>query len=232
MTISALIPWRQPPGPEGEHRAQVWAYIRRLWDATGMDVVVGETDVEPFSTIPALNDAARKATGDYLALCGADQLPDPDHLCDVAEHLERTGAAWSTLYSATAYYGQGDTTLILAGIVAPETRHPARVDRVCKGSVLLRRDAWLDIGGFDERFTAGWGWDDDAYLAALGTLHGVSALDPQRTLFELWHDLGRRDMSTTNPNRRRYEQHYLPAIGDPVRMREVVGPPLTEVTQR
>jgi hypothetical protein len=51
-------------------------------------------------------------------------------------------------------------------------------------AIAIRRDAWDQLGGFDERFR-GWGWEDMAFQSAACSLVGHERIEGD--VFHLWH---------------------------------------------
>jgi hypothetical protein len=225
VTLAVLVPWHQAPGPIGAHRARVWEYLRGEWAKTGVHVVAGSdpkvAQTGRFSVSRALNNAAKHVPDDVdmFALYGADHLPPLDTLVWAVEALERQ--PWTPLHRGIYYANEDSTRALLEG--ETDTGHLVWrfEDALCPGVLAIRRGAWEYIGGMDEAFS-NWGFEDSALVLALQTVFPipVATLPP---LFELWHPAAARDLSPSNPNRQRYEQHYLPAIGDAERMMRVAN---------
>lgn len=196
--FSVLIPWR---GGDPQ-RERVWGFIRSQWDVLadkhGLEIVVGEpTDMYgPFNCSSALNNAYRASTRDNLIMFGADCLPDEEAIFEAAARLDR-GEPWVPVFKETDYFNKDTTDLILAGEDIdshdpdPEFHVPFQT-----GVIALKRYAYYNAGGFDERFI-GWGAEDSAFRLTLYRLYGDS--EPvNRTLRCLWHESGHRSMSPNN----------------------------------
>lgn len=221
MSLAVLVPWHQTPTPTGAHRARVWNYLRGEWIRAGVNVVAGSdpqaVETGRFSVSRALNNAAKHAPDDVtmFALYGADHLPDLDVLRWAVERLEHQ--AWTPLHRGIHYATAETTEALLLGRIGQAGLDWRYEDALCPGVLAVRREVWDYIGGMDEGFT-GWGYEDSALVLALQTLAPAPHPGQLTPLFELWHPEDARDLSATNPNRERYEQLYLPAVGDPDRM--------------
>lgn len=223
--ISVLVPFGASDDMAGVHRARVWAWCRRRWaqmlaraaqDAApyplhelvvGTDPLFGKPDSnrrDPhqrlFSVARALNDAARRATGDHFLLFGADHVPDPAAVIWATHQLR--AFAFARIYDRVAYATEAATQIILSNTSFPLDAadwhmHPAP----CPGVLGVRRSAFEKAGGLDERYE-GWGYEDTAFLDTLAATHhnglrgtmGPSGL----ILRELWHDPGKRDLGGRN----------------------------------
>lgn len=217
VALSVLIPYR----PDGGHRDRLWRYLKQRWEATGYEVVECHDPVEdaPFSFARAINASIKEATGDAVAIFGADHLPDRWLLDDMAAQLAHH--PWAMPYGRVSYATENTTEALLAGQIGDSELEWGASAEVCKGIWFLHRDILADLNGLDPLFE-GWGWGDDAFNDVLATFH-PGPRQGNATLRELWHPSGWRDLSDTNPNRARYETLYRPARGNPAAMREVLA---------
>jgi glycosyltransferase involved in cell wall biosynthesis len=102
----------------------------------------------------ARNAAAATATGDVLVFVDADVVASPDT-------LERTARTFSADPHVTAVFGAYDDDPGAAGFVSQyKNLAHSYIHRISKGAAktfwagfgAVRRDAFLSVGGFDERF--------------------------------------------------------------------------------
>lgn len=225
--ISVLVPFGATPDRAGAHRAAVWRYCSRQWDAMrnrglideviiGVDPLFGREDQarssraswvgdepyarRPFSVARALNDAARHAHGDHFLLFGADHVPDPKAI-EWACHQLR-GYAFARIYDRVAYATEAATRIVLSNLSFPlEAADWREVSAPCPGVLAVRRSAWDKAGGLDERFE-GWGYEDTEFLDRLVRVHqnGLrGSMGPSGyVLRELWHDPSSRDLAGRN----------------------------------
>lgn len=227
--ISVLVPFGATDDMAGVHRRRVWAWCRRRWAqmlaraaqdsapyplhelVVGTDPLFGkrrtyhpadETSLteHPFSVARALNDAARRATGNHFLLFGADHVPDPAAVIWATHQLR--AYAFARIYDRVAYATEAATQIILSNTSFPLDAadwhmHPAP----CPGVLGVRRSAFEKAGGLDERYE-GWGYEDTAFLDTLAATHhnGLrGTMGPSGFILrELWHDPGKRDLDGRN----------------------------------
>lgn len=200
LNVSVLIPYRS----DGGSRERVWDYILPEWEQTGLDICVGsDSGVGPFNCAMAQNNAFRQSKYDVLAMFGADQLPHMKAIHDGVNILKE-GWDWLPIMSETAYYSRQATEMILKG------RDPYRTPLdnklpYCTGIVMLTREAYVEVGGMDERFV-GWGFEDTAFRQTLTGRFGHSPC-PSNVLRCLWHETPNR--TEGSPNSKLMED-YIP----------------------
>lgn len=179
--ISILLPWRS----NDPHRIAAWEFNRQRWARLGIELCVsddGRTD-GPFSLARAVNRARRQATGEILAIFGADHIPpDRDRLEWLYAKLTRH--PWTAVYASTRIFSPASTARVLRG-ETPGAGMESLFIGMCEGIVALRASVWDDVGGMDERFE-GWGAEDTAFKVMLRALH-PDAGDGHGEAWALWH---------------------------------------------
>jgi len=109
----------------------------------------------------ARNAGARRACGDVVVFTDSDCVPEPAWLARLL-----TGFRDADTVGVGGSYGMGDDASLLARliheeIVARHGRFGDEVDFLGSFNVAYRRDAFHDVGGFDETFLRASGEDND-----------------------------------------------------------------------
>jgi hypothetical protein len=189
MTIPVLVPWR----PDGGRRDDLWRYVRRSFWSTlpGFRIVTGRSPGGPFNRSAAVNDAAALA-GNWRVAVIADNdtwVPPAQLLAavDTATKSQRLTAAFSRVVELSRDYTDGllDGSASLADFNIDWVRTEAL--GVQSSMLVVPRELWNNIGGFDEKFAGGWGGEDNAFWRAASILAG----EPMRVpgcAFHLWHE--------------------------------------------
>lgn len=239
--ISLLVPFRD----DGEHRARVWDWLRRYWEASlDAEIIVGHYDGVPFSKARAVNEAATRATGTVYVVLDADAYLPAETIQECAgiiEHQKR----WFVPYTRLYRLGEAYTLELLDTDPATPIPLPPAEDLLDTGprnqsggahqhgamAQIMSREAFDTVGGFDPRFDRGWGSEDTSFLRSLDTLWTEHEIMPGYVA-HLWHArIGENDGGKT----RRWQgqkrlgankwlgRRYRQAYGDPVAMRKLIG---------
>lgn len=184
MTVSVLVPWR----PDGGHRDQAWAWVRRWWAALRPDwqIVTGTCRDGPWVKATAVADALSEAGGDILVIADADVIC---HGVDLAVEAVERGAPWAVPHGKVYRLTELATAAVLdgnrPGSVAGSTTQPPYLG-LCGGGIAALPRAVYEQVPLDPRFV-GWGGEDESWALALNTLAGK----PWRgtaPLYHLWHE--------------------------------------------
>jgi len=139
----------------------------------------------PYSRAWALNAGGRAAVGEVLVLHDNDLLI-PEHYA--SEILARVAEGYEVvdLKRFIFYLNETDTEGLLSGDISLGDGTPERVLQNAKGgSLAITRQAYWELGGFDEGFV-GWGGEDDEFWERAQT----RSVWPYgyMPLIHLWHD--------------------------------------------
>jgi N-terminal domain of galactosyltransferase len=154
----------------------------------------------PFNKSWGFNVGARQIDRGLLLFADADLLLAPKALLQ-SVRLCRSRVAAANPFDRLIDLDETESARICAGNAAPDwargdgsnTRRDNEVLNFCGGAFMIRRDVFLTIGGFDERFL-GWGGEDDAMAFKLRRSSQVLGQVEGSTAQHLWHA---QDDSTT-----------------------------------
>jgi len=185
--VVTLIPWR---GGD-ERREWCWDVTRPSLEVLGFPIFTGDAP-GPWARAHAVNAAARTAGSWDVALIGdCDTIPDAASIRRaIAWVLDTRGGARP---HAERWMTTKEGALVLAqrgprGLNHDTSRsaRPRHIGRMFAGGGLLvvHRDAWETVGGYDESFV-GWGYEDSAMTLALLTQTAWHRLPGEA--WHLWH---------------------------------------------
>jgi len=180
------------------------------------------------------NLGARAATGEYLALINNDARADshwlralvetleaePDVACAASKILDREGRTIDFVGPAMNLYGRA--LQVDEGLPAIPGTHdePRELLAPCGGAMMIRRDVFWEVGGFDEDYVA---YFEDLDLGWRLWLYGYRVLFvPQAIVYHRQHQTGsgfpveqRYALSEANALRtviKNYEEDHLRAV--------------------
>ena len=191
--VAILVPRKA----DGGQRDAVWAWLKTRWQANLPQAQIVEGESDPFNRARSINSAAQAAQGaDVFVIVDADSWCDPAAVkAAIAGGLDYQ-LPWTPGYklteAATADLLRRDPlgTRLTRSWVASRLDEPPHTH--LSGVVVVTREAFEAVGGFDERFT-GWGFEDTAFIYALdnaaGRPSGSGCANPRGTaaLIHLWH---------------------------------------------
>lgn len=188
MAISVLFPYRGDDGP----RDVLFAWVLRWWRThfPQAEICVGRNFYTPFNRGAARNDAFEQSSGLVVIVADADTVPTVVGVrAAIADVVE--ARCWSIPYAEERYY---NLTEAATQHVLQEYRDsipepgPGDYDHKITswaGCLVIPREAWLKVGGYDERFV-GWGYEDNAFMVKLDRLWGPHRREDSYCC-HLWH---------------------------------------------
>lgn len=213
MRAAVVVPY----SPTDQYRQDAWRYVRAHLVEDYGEPIVGWM----FSKAASVNALVRGSDADVLIIHDADSYVD-NAVLDEAVRIVLSGRAqWVVPHGMVYRLGKGSTQRWM------ETGDPA-TRAICRavyqgpaggGIVVLSRQAFDTVNGMDERFTD-WGWEDQAWGRALGTLCGPY-VRLGADLTHLWHPPAVLD-STPSAAMRAHYQRYKAATFHPRMMRALV----------
>lgn len=229
--LSICVGWRDQPSRSGlSSRGVIWDWLADRYRALIPEAEIVVSDDErygKFNRAAARNRAVEKASHDLILVVDADVLFHRAQIDQAIDAVIYEDAKWVTPYTLYLKADQFQTKAILAqppdiDVPLPErdARHWSTLTGTA-GLMLVTREAWDTVGGYDETFT-GWGWEDFAIVVALETLvHGVVRTEG----FALHLDHERLPSAKRIREKSQMEVLYRPYIehhGDPDALRAVL----------
>jgi glycosyltransferase involved in cell wall biosynthesis len=208
--ISILVPFHCPK--EGDQRIENWNWLKRYWKChlPGAEIVEGNDwqailhDV-PFSKSVAVNNAARKATGDIYVIVDADGYIDAEAVLEAADKIREARRhghkLWFVPYRWFYRLTEEHSRKLLRSnpcfphkFSTPPSLHCIQSTDGSQhghwygaGIQIMPKEAFWEVGGWDERFR-GWGGEDHAAMRATDTLYWRHKTLPVQFL-HVWHPM-------------------------------------------
>lgn len=201
MTCDIIIPYRDT-GDGWRNRIQDW-HVERLTNMFAEDddtsVLIVDSQDEPFSRGGSRNLGVDLSDADYVALVDSDTYFNKLYFDWGLIALMAMDKSWVVPFDNYKRITQETTEELLNS--DPSTDKFAFLDEevihnfvhppvppyqeVVAGCLLFRRQDFLDIGGYDERFT-GWGWEDRALADKANAMLG-HYVRTEGTVIHMWH---------------------------------------------
>lgn len=208
--VAVCVPWR----PGDPHRNANWNHVRTFW--SDYPVFVGDTD-GPFNRAAARNKAAAQTDADILIFGDADTVGDHQAIREAVDHASETGEL-TYPHTRTVKLSKTGTAQLKAG---QSVKGGQRLEGSPAGILVVRRDLYEQVL-WDERFDAGWGYEDVAFAMAARTLGGVHRIEAN--IIHLWHPVAaeKRDAIGYKTGNRALRDEYGRADGNPKSMRRLL----------
>lgn len=234
--LSVIIPWRNPektPGSAGK-AAYNWRLNNFDWVMARYEHLLPEVEVligdagGPFNRSSFINAGAASSGRKYLLIADADTIPYREALLQGLDMID-AGYGWVIPYGDADYYNSDQRS-------AEEILRRSPVDNIrpeeitwehklksWSGQVLIERDDFEALGGFDERFQ-GWGYEDNAFVAMCDTMLGDHGRVRDAWTIHIWHPAP-EETTWRQPNidaNRRLFESYEAARGDQDAMMRII----------
>lgn len=198
MRFVILVPWR----PSDDRRRLLWDWTRPYLEEFG-PVFTGDSD-GPWSRASACNRASKEAgQWDVALVADSDTIPEPGSIERAVAWVESTGGAARPHLDRYILNPQGTLRFGQLGL---EGLRPEDIDHSWPGGglLVLTREAFETVGGYDESFV-GWGYEDTAMTLAL-LRHSRWDRLPGKA-WHLWHQPGRASMRTRQKAQELYAEY-------------------------
>ena len=227
MAFSVIVPWRTDNG----WRQTLWDWNKARWQAffPEAEIIEADSGQEPFSRGESRNRAVSRATNDLLVIADADTIANPPAITTALELAEK--GQWVIPYSEDRYYNlNAETTHIVIQSFRPQATFPEPMPGCWDhkitswaGMIVLHRNAFDAVGGYDKRFK-GWGYEDNDFRLALDAIWSPH-VRVDGFVAHLWHPVGESDafgQPHIGANRALHVQ-YEHSAGNPARMRKLIN---------
>lgn len=191
--VSLLIPF----ATVDPRRQQIFDWVLARWHALfpEWEIVIGEDDPEDFNRSRARNNAFEQSTGDLIVISDADTATTASNIQRAVDLIQGLQRPWAIAHDIYYSLTEDFTNRVLAadpGIdlddLGPWKSNWRMMDKSEAGVLVMPREAYEAVGGYDERFK-GWGYEDNAFCHKLNRMWGQYART-QGPMLHLWHDPG------------------------------------------
>lgn len=226
--LSIVIPWR-PGSDSSRQRIFDWVFERYRLLFPGAEIVIADDGSEEFNRSTFINHGVEQATGEFLLIADADTVSFPVWIDEAIKEI-KLGAPWVIPYSEDGYVDtdkRGGRKIL--SCPPDKDIDPYSVtfqDRLksWSGQVVIRRDDFWKVGGFDPRFK-GWGYEDNAFVECCDTILGPHERLTSGYTIHIWHPAPVEttwDQPNIEMNRALYAHYHLKS-GDRDAMLKFVG---------
>lgn len=220
-SLSIIVPWKNN-GDVWRRRSWEWLKQRYGHLLPEAELIFGHDTSEPFNRSSTRNFLVDKSDSDILLIADADTVFHRDQIVTGVRKI-LSGASWVIPYAEDRYYNvSADETAFICthapvDSAVPELTDASQWDHKITswaGLLLVTREAFDKVGGYDERFQ-GWGYEDNAFRAALDHRVGPHARVDSYAL-HLWHPapedqcFGQPNIQANRDLYRLYETGQLP----------------------
>lgn len=190
MKVVVAAPYRA----DGGWRDELWDWCRPHWGQVGEVVEGFQHDDGPFNRAACINRALNDESWDVAVIVDADTLA-PLSRVQAAVHWHLTPTRLllpyrqrlllSESYTRRLLADEAESPAMSAKAAALSLQHatPERYKAFRSGVVVVHRQLWEEVRGYDDRFV-GWSAEDDAFADACEAL---GAGPPARLDGDIWH---------------------------------------------
>lgn len=189
MDVSVCFPFRSDSSIRDRNAS--WTLQRWLILCPEYQLRLAEPDDGPFNRSQAINRAVQESDGDILIIADLDVIFMQKAVEEAVERVRENALAWG--FAFRNYYMLTETFSELVREQDPElpvalmdgTYGPWHHE-VNSGLLVISREGFYEVGGFDEGFV-GWGSEDNAFLRLAEHRWGPHFRIEDAYALHLWH---------------------------------------------
>ncbi|KGP72372.1 galactosyltransferase-related protein [Pontibacillus yanchengensis] len=220
---SILIPFQSSdPNRKKAFKWLLTYYKKMLPEA---EICIGTLHQSTPCKAKAVNQAAKKASGDIFVIIDADILCSPTHIQQSIQLLKHY--PWVIPYKKVLDINKQSTSSLLETKPTWPLSLSVKTSPRFSSSILpagginiLSKKCFYKVGGFDERFI-GWGGEDDAFACAMDTLCGKHKR-LNNSIYHLWHPTQRATGNSHYNENVLLARKYCKASGDIQEMKKII----------
>jgi len=221
--VSILIPYKPDSGIRDININWIKCFYETLFPE--VEICIGISTENLFNRAKAINLAAIQATRDIFVIADGDIFYDPEVIKDSISHLRQ--APWVIPFRFIVRISKNNSREVVNSkptwpldITENEIIHTSKYTYL-GGLNVITREAFMSVGGFDERFN-GWGGEDDAFGSAVNTMCGhYERLE--HTIYHLWHPSLDYSQNPNGKKNLQIRELYYRAVKNKQKMEEVLS---------
>lgn len=217
MSVSVVIPFLS----DDPNRQRSFEWVKNWWRTNFPDWQKLVAHNYPFTKAGSINLGVKETTGGVVLIADSDCFtPDVISLQRLVQEVEAGKQPWVVPHKFVYRLPEKASQTVYEEGAVDLKKLTRSIGCVGGGLIVVSREAWDIVGGFDERYTT-WGGEDVSFGLALESLFGPQTRG-KLDLLHLWHapqNYGFRVPDTTA----RLIQEYRRASRHPDRMRALIA---------
>jgi GT2 family glycosyltransferase len=202
--IPVLVPRRNDNGL----RDLLWRHLQLHYWATlpGYDITTGESPSGPFNRAAAVNRAAKRAGQWRVAvIADSDTWVPPEQLAQAVTVAYQTGRLTAAFTHVVELTEAATASILVGQELLDAEKIRTREIETQSSMLVIPRELWDTVGGFDEKFV-GWAAEDNAFWRAC-QLHGGEPERIKGPAYHLWHPPAQRQGAAYRANQIRWRRY-------------------------
>lgn len=191
MNLSVIVPFC----PDGGRRDLNFLWVKRRLRALLPDaeIIIPMQEYPPFSRSATHNAGALQATGDVLLFCDADMVFDLDlienglKIVQDVPWIAPMNQKWDITWQGSNELLSLSPDVEIKALNLPIYRKWGAERCRAGAMIMITKENYYKMGGFDERFN-GWGYEDNAFMLMAEATIG-SYVETDNVAYHLWHPL-------------------------------------------